>query len=80
MSAYDSVYHILKMGDELEEEPGISSKLTMPSDDNNPKTQMHQQLSHEEHGEGVKSAMDALLAAVMDELKHRDKKDDDIIE
>lgn len=75
MTAYDKVYDILKMGEPEE----ITSKLTMPSDDNNPKTQMHSQLSHEP-SEGVKSAIDQLMAALMDELKHRDKKDDDIIE
>lgn len=83
MTTYKAVYNILKMGiDDIDEvgEPKVTGKLSMPSDDNNPKTQMHSQLSHEEHGEGVKSAVDALVAAVMDEMKHRDNKDDDIIE
>ena len=51
------------------------SHLTMPSEDNNVSTQMHQQLGAGAHSD---SPIDNLVAAAIDELHRRAKKDDNI--
>lgn len=58
--------------------PEVRANLTMPSDDNNTKTQMHQQLAAD--GKNGSPSIENLLAAVQSELSHREKKDDNIDE